>query len=104
MTLKVLNGKYEFDGPYKLETQADSMLKDLSGVYLVSKKTSDGNYAVDIGESHEIRTRILSHDRKPCWKGQATELFVSAYYCNEAERMRIEKELRDAFTPPCGER
>lgn len=104
MTLTV-NDKYEFDGPYDLETQAGSMLKDLSGVYLISKKNANGKYSrIDVGESHEVRTRILSHDRKPCWKGQARELFVSAYYCNEAERMKVEKELRGNFTLPCGKR
>jgi hypothetical protein len=95
-------GKYNFEGPYS----DASSLRDQSGVYAIlgSDGSSPWN-VVDVGESDQVRTRVMNHDRSDCWKRQRhARLAYAAYYCNESDRMRIEQELRAQFKPPCGDR
>ncbi|MET0003657.1 MAG: hypothetical protein ABW087_08550 [Candidatus Thiodiazotropha sp.] len=101
MSIKI--GNYNFDGPY---TNTGN-LKNLSGVYAILGRSTPGqNWSVvDIGESATVKDRVENHDRSDCWKRQGhSTLAVAAYYCNETQRMRIERELRNKFNPPCGER
>jgi len=93
---------YTFDGVYA----SISSIKDISGVYAVlSKNNSTGKYSVvDIGESQNIRTRLASHDREVHWKKCTAIPEFAVFYCNEGERMKIERELRLYFSPPCGDR
>lgn len=92
---------YEFDGPFT----SPALLKNNSGVYVIHYKNDIGNYTrLDCGESSDVKGRVETHDRKGCWTRNAKgELTVSAYYCNEVERMRIEKEIRSNSNLPCGE-
>jgi hypothetical protein len=90
-------GNYTFDGTYS----SPAYLNDRSGVYAV---IGDGRKVIDIGESGAIRTRLASHDRAPAWARQGLPLTYAALYCDEASRMRIERELRTAYNPPCGDR
>lgn len=92
---------YEFEGPFT----STEYLKNYSGVYVIHYKNSESKYTrLDCGESSDVKDRVETHDRKDCWsrhaKGQIT---FSAYYCNESERMRIEKGIRSAYDFPCGE-
>lgn len=91
---------YPFDGPF----DDTGSLHSQSGVYaILGKRPTDTQYQVlDIGESQSMRERVGNHDRAPCWKRQQLPLYVAAYYCNEATRMKIEQELRAWFNPPCG--
>lgn len=93
---------YPFDGPF----DHTGPLSSQSGVYaILGKRPADTQYRVlDIGESHSVRNRVENHDREPYWKGQRLPLYVAAYYCNEATRMKVEQELRAWFNPPCGKR
>ncbi len=93
---------YPFDGPYSQTTA----LQARSGVYAVlGMRSGDAHYTViDIGESRSVRERVENHDRAPCWRGRNVPLYCAAYYCNEADRMKIEQELRLTFNPPCGDR
>ncbi len=93
---------YPFDGPYDQTTP----LQARSGLYaILGKRNGETHYTdIDIGESQSVKERVESHDRAPCWRGRNVPLFYAAYYCNEADRMKIERELRIAFNPPCGER
>ncbi len=95
-------GKYNAEGPFLNENQ----LKDVSGVYIVLGRSSQGENwnVVDVGESGTVRSRVSNHDRAPCWKRQGhSTLSVAPIYTGEAERMRIEKELRAQYNPPCGD-
>lgn len=99
--MSVTLGNYTFEGPYS--NTGD--LKSLSGVYaILGRSTAYENWStVDIGESGDVRDRVTNHDRKGCWNRQGfSSLQVAANYCGEAERMRIEKELRDQLNPLCG--
>lgn len=101
MTLQI--GKYQAEGPY---FDADS-LKRLSGVYVIlgrSQNTSPWN-VLDIGEAGDVRERIETHDRKDQWKGCGhSQLAVAPIYSNSSQRMLIERELRNQYNPPCGDR
>lgn len=95
---------YQFDGPFgNVES-----LRNSSGVYaILTKGPYDSSYTViDIGESGDLRTRISCHDGKDCWTRNqlGTGVFVAVYYCNQADRCRIEAELRFAYSPVCGVR
>ena len=96
-------GKYNFQGPFG----STPNLKNQSGVYAILGRNSQPESwtVVDIGESGTVRERVENHDRAPCWKRQGySQLAAAAYYCPEAQRMRIEQELRAQFNPPCGDR
>lgn len=95
-------GKYNAEGPFLNENQ----LKDVSGVYVILGRSSQAENwnVVDVGESGGVRSRVSNHGRTPCWKRQShSTLSVAAIYTGEAERMRIEKELRAQYNPPCGD-
>lgn len=97
--MTILIDGYNFEGPY-LNPQS---LQTRSGVYAVLGANGNGNHSViDIGESGDIQTRVLQHDREPCWRRQGKQLAYAALYLNERDRMRIEQELRAKFDPPCG--
>lgn len=94
-------GKYNAEGPFR--NVAD--LRQSSGIYIVlGRRGQSAKWnVVDVGESGDVNDRVANHDRKPCWNGQGhAELAVAAIYAAEAERMRIERELRARFSPPCG--
>jgi hypothetical protein len=100
VTIKI--GNYNFEGPYSNEWQ----LKDQSGVYaILGGNGSESWKVVDIGESEQLRTRVAGHDRSDSWKRQRhATLACAALYCSAQDRMRVEKELRGQFNPPCGDR
>ncbi len=101
MSIKI--GNYNFDGPHG----DTSKLKNQSGVYVILGRNSgtDTWNVVDIGESATVRDRVENHDRSSCWKRQRySQLQAAAYYCIEQQRMKIERDLRNRFNPPCGER
>jgi len=94
--------RYTFEGPFPLT--ATRQLKNASGVYAILTVSKSRGY-VDIGESDDVRERVETHDRRPCWESNKKgDLFVAALYCGEADRLRIEKELRAALDPVCGDR
>ena len=92
---------YEFEGPF---TSVDS-LESISGVYVIHYRNSQGKYSrLDVGESEDVKDRVENHDRKDCWKRNANGVItVSAYYCDENERVRVEKIIRDRSNLACGE-
>lgn len=99
MSINILG--YEFEGPFT----STSSLKNLSGVYVIHYRNNDGKYTrLDVGESSDIKDRIETHVRKDCWSRNAHgEITASAYYCNENERMKIERLIRNDSKLPCGE-
>jgi hypothetical protein len=96
MAIKI--GKYNFDGPFGNTAN----LKNQSGVYAILNNTGTNRNVIDIGESATVRDRVENHDRSDCWKRHGRTLEVAALYCSAHDRMRIEKELRLQFDPPCG--
>ena len=87
-------------GPYPIE-QADK-LKNEPGVYTIWCRDT----LIDVGQSDNVRDRVMSHDRRECWnKNCKGRLEVAATYIkDEQERRRLEKEIRQHCKLPCGER
>lgn len=103
MSLNItINGQeVVFEGPYP---NANS-LRTQSGVYLITTKaSSDGQHEIlDAGESQNIQFRVANHDRSSCWNYNKIDgLFFSAYYCDEATRLSIERDIRNSYDTPCG--
>ena len=95
---------YQFEGAY---TSAD-LLKPKGGVYVIWCE-NEGNWSVlDVGESGDVRERVKTHDRIPCWKGNCSgTIYYSATYTpglQQADRMEIEGRIRSLASPPCGSR
>ena len=94
---------YTADGLYG---NADG-LKNASGVYVILGRNGDAETwkVVDVGESSDVNNRVATHDRSDCWKRRGYRTYgVAVIYCNAAQRMQIERELRNQFDPPCGDR
>jgi hypothetical protein len=104
MTLRVRTADttYNFDGPFKSAND----LKKKSGVYVISTIEASGKHQViDVGESGDVQERVTKHDRADTWPLHVIDgLFISAYYCDEKERMKVERQVRDYCKPPCGDR
>jgi predicted GIY-YIG superfamily endonuclease len=93
---------YEFEGPFA----STDYLKNSSGVYVIHYKDNDDEYQrLDVGESDDVKDRVETHNRKECWIKNANEktITASAYYCNNNERMIVEKKIRGNSDLPCGE-
>ena len=95
---------YDFEGPF----DSCNLVNDVAGVYVILCLTGRDYTVMDIGESTKLYTRLSSHDRDGCWRSHCSgELFVAVLYTqgrSDLERRKIEEELRDQFTPPCGKR
>lgn len=100
LTVTTNHRSYTFDGPH---THTGALSKQ-SGVYLISTVATNGRHnVIDVGESHDVRTRVSNHDRGHLWNNHAVDtLYVSVLYCNEQARMAVEQHLRAFFNPPVG--
>ena len=95
---------YQFEGawtdPNKLESR--------SGVYVIWCKSGDDWTVLDVGEAHDVKNRVLNHDRKDCWERYCSgTIYYSATYTPHLQqpgREEIEQHIRDLINPPCGER
>jgi hypothetical protein len=57
-----------------------------------------------IGESENIRLRILGHEKKPIWKEHVRAGYELCYSCgpvNQASRFRVEAAMINHHKPPC---
>jgi hypothetical protein len=99
--MSITIGNLNFDGPFA----GSSQLQSRSGVYAILGRDTGDWIVVDIGESGDVKDRVANHDRGVQWqaRGHAT-LNVAAYYCDEATRMKVEKQLRQQYNPACGDR
>lgn len=97
-----VDGLYIFNGPFQ---HTNNLLKQ-SGVYLISIFNGEHHVVLDIGESHDIHSRVSNHDRAGEWQLHAAglHLHVSTFYCDEPTRMSMERQLRERFNPVCGVR
>lgn len=103
--MSITIGSYNFEGPY---TNTDD-IENKSGVYAILDKVKGSEYKViDIGESKEVKDRLDTHDRYDCWVLNCDlTIYYAVYYTPHkqgAGRRAIEKELREQYQLPCGER
>jgi hypothetical protein len=105
MSTKRSESETKWYGPYPI-AQADK-LKNEPGVYVIRCRSSSGDtLIIDVGQSDNVRDRVMSHDRRECWnKNCKGRLEVAATYIkDEQERLELEKKIRQRRKPPCGER
>ena len=102
MSIKI--GNYTFEGPFA----TPDPISNNSGVYAVLTRRSgtDPYTVIDVGESGEVCDRVMNHDRDPEWAraNHGGGIHFAAFYCNERDRMQIESELREIYSPVCGVR
>ena len=76
-----------------------------SGVYIVITFTDfdETDYKLlYIGQSQDVRYRLMYHEQEASWRQHKHQGIVClAYYCNEAERIRIEGEILNQYNPVC---
>lgn len=100
--MPIIISGYRFSGPYTSVYN----LNNTSGVYCVLKRSFSNISSyniIDVGESAHIMDRVYNHNRKVCWI-QYQYSHYAVYYCSQSERKKIEKEIRDRYHPPCGNR
>ena len=104
---------YEFKGVY---TDTDGISDTQIGVYvIICLVDGDLQGVVDVGTTGEgsdpivmktsnLQYRLQHHDRDDCWEEACDgELgYCVKYVQDDTERLRLEKELRWKFAPPCG--
>lgn len=94
-------GSHQFFGPH---LNAGS-LPNRSGVYIITMLVNGVHHIIDVGESHNIATRIPNHDRMTQWNSVSQNAFhVWTLITDSTQRMAIEKAHRIAYSPVCGVR
>lgn len=95
---------YKWEGAFS----DPSSLEDRSGIYVIWCKTGEQWSVLDVGESANVRTRVMNHDRSDCWKKHCHGMiYYSVHYTPNAQqsgRKEIEQKLRGQLNPPCGDR
>lgn len=94
---------YKFEGawsdPNKLELR--------SGVYVIWCKLDENWTILDVGESGDVKARVLNHDRSDCWTRNCRgTIYYSVTYTpnqQQAGRKIIETFIREHTNPLCGE-
>lgn len=95
--------EYKFEGPKEMES-----FEPRSGVYFLTHEYDNKAYALDIGESKDVKDRIENHTRKNQWiKNVKGPIKFYAYYTEYGKkdtRIEIEQDLRKKYNPPCGDK
>ena len=95
---------YEFDQLYS----SPDYLQNAPGVYVVWCEGNDDLLVLDVGQSDNVKGRLLNHERSNCWFSHCLKDAVqySATYTHnlpEGERIRIEQFIRQQAKPVCSE-
>ncbi len=95
---------YQFEGAYK----STDTLKSRQGVYVIWCEDKGKWTVLDVGETTDVKQRVGNHERANSWRQNCTgTIYYSATYTlnlQQAERMKIEKKIRDKANLLCGER
>ncbi|RLB39474.1 MAG: hypothetical protein DRH12_11440 [Deltaproteobacteria bacterium] len=95
---------YQFEGAWTDPNNLESR----SGVYVIWCKSGETWTVLDIGESHDVKNRVLNHERENCWKQNCRGvIYYSATYTphlQQSGRTEIEQYIRSITNPSCGER
>ncbi len=86
---------YEFDGAYS----APDRLQSMAGVYVIWCKTDDIWRVIDVGQSANVRQKLVEEGRAGCWTNDCRlgTLYFAATYTrdiSEAERSSLEQMIR----------
>ena len=76
-----------------------------SGVYIVITFTDfeETDYKLlYVGQAQDVRYRLMHHEQEASWRQHKHQGIVClAYYCNEADRVRIEQAIINQYQPAC---
>jgi len=104
MATKLTIGGYSF----QCINLSTAEFTDISAVYVILCVASGGSSTVlDVGQTGELGSRIDSHDRRTCWERNCTSKNI--WVCvrsmpNLDDRLRVERQIRDQYSPLCGKR
>jgi len=77
------------------------------GVYIIWCDRGIGWAVLDVGQSDDVRARVLSHERKDCWRQHcAGAILYAVHYTpgmDEDGRRALEGQIRAMDRPTCGE-
>jgi len=95
---------YRFEGAFTSANQLEAR----AGVYVIWCRNGEVWTCLDVGESHDVQSRILNHDRADQWRRNCRgTLYYAAHYTQglqQASRCEIESRLRQFEGPLCGDR
>ena len=96
-------GGYEFAGPLTNTNE----IQHKAGIYVIlDNRTGDTWTVIDVGESSDVKSRVMNHDRAHCWKlNRLGRLGVAVLYTpgwTDSQRRVFERNLREEFSPTCG--
>jgi len=95
---------YNFEGAFTSANQ----LETRAGVYVIWCKNGETWTCLDVGESHNVQERVLTHDRAGQWRQNCRGMiYYAAHYTpnlQQTGRIQIESRLRQLERPLCGER
>jgi hypothetical protein len=95
---------YQFEGAWSDPENLESR----SGVYVVWCRSGEIWTVLDVGESQDVKDRILNHDRSDFWSRYCNgTIYYSATYTpnlQQTGRQEIEQYIRNQTNPPCGNR
>lgn len=91
---------FQFSGPYyhtKIFNQT------FGCVYVILNKL---NQVVDVGETSDVNSRLINHERKMCWyRNSVGETGLYIYISDDQNfRSLLERLIRVKYKPLCGER
>lgn len=98
--------------PFVLARLREAVFPDVAGVYLVVSVDADGSwYALDVGESGQLGSRLEKHDRCGCWMRNSStgNIWVGVHFMptdqyDWDDRRVVERVLRGQLRPMCGDR
>ncbi len=91
---------FQFLGPFY---HTRGFNRDFGCVYLI---LNTRNQVVDVGETNDINSRILNHERKMCWyKNGVGETGLYIYISRDQNfRRLLETLIRNKYRPLCGDK
>ena len=96
-------GGYDFDGPY---TSTEN-LEDRAGVFAAVCLQKRRYFVLDVGQSEAVKSCVEDHERQACWRQHCSgKLGVAVHYApglHQADRTKIEQQLRRQYKPPCNQ-
>ncbi len=89
---------YQFSGPYNLY---ETRFSEVGAVYVISDTSLN---PVDVGQTHNLKQRMQSHDREDCWLSNAkgsVQVYAKAI-ASLNERLQLESKIRSKHSFTCG--
>ena len=89
---------YSFQGPF---LESITNFEDIPAVYVILDLNQK---KIDVGETDELKTRLIGHKRRNCWKRNCGEKIFVAFLAvgNEESRRTIEGKIRNSCAMLCG--